>query len=198
MSEAHVIPASGSRRTRRSWVPLLVGCLLALTGCAHAANGGPVASSGSEAPSDARVAGGGDLAPGTVCPKAITIAQAGAVLSVPLLVPDDQLARGTAVDHVWQCPSGEVVLEYGSGVDIAESTSTLADPAKEWQRLAEEYPEFSVGQVLGVPASLADPSLGAIGGVDLVLDGGRYVISGNGKIPLSDLIRLTDSMSPQS
>ncbi|HET7870527.1 MAG TPA: hypothetical protein VFM85_09460 [Actinomycetota bacterium] len=88
-------------------------------------------------------------------------------------------------------------LEYDSGVVVYESVNTLRDPESVWKRMAEEYWEFSVGVVNGVPAGLADPAIGigTIGGVDMVVNGIRVTVSGNGRIPLSDLIDVAKSIS---
>jgi len=47
-------------------------------------------------------------------------------------------------------------------------------------------------------ASLVDPTkaTGAEGGVDLVENGIRLTVSGNGKIPLDDLVRVAESIPP--
>jgi hypothetical protein len=43
--------------------------------------------------------------------------------------------------------------------------------------------------------SLADPAVdGAIGGAEFVVGGVRYTVSGNGKIPLEDLVAVAESL----
>jgi hypothetical protein len=55
---------------------------------------------------------------------------------------------------------------------------------------------FVIGSLLA--ASLSDPTKasGAAGGVDLVENGVRITVSGNGKIPLPDLIAVAESLQP--
>ena len=60
--------------------------------------------------------------------------------------------------------------------------------------MAKLYPEFSVGTVRGLPASLANPDMGAIGGVDLVENGVRIIVTGNSKIHLDDLVAVAESL----
>ena len=87
------------------------------------------------------------------------------------------------------------MLLYDSGVGLLESVNDLNDPTAVWQRLADSYTEFSIGDVNGVPASFADPSVdGAIGGVDFVVRDVRYTVSGNGSIPLVNLIEVAGSL----
>jgi hypothetical protein len=98
---------------------------------------------------------------------------------------------------VWQCATvaGGYLLVYDSGIGVLESVNTLKDPPAEWQGLADSYKEFTVGEINGVPASFADPSVdGAIGGVDFVIGEVRYTVSGNGSLPLEDLIAIADSL----
>ena len=84
---------------------------------------------------------------------------------------------------------------YSSGVGVLESMNTLKHPAAEWKGLADSYKEFSVGEINGVAASFADPSVDdAIGGVDFVVDDVRYTISGDGTIPLDELIGVASSL----
>jgi hypothetical protein len=122
-------------------------------------------------------------------------AREGAVFN--LVEPQAPVANPKNLATVWMCGSvpGGVALVYDSGAAILESVNDLKDPAAEWKGLADSYDEFSVGDVEGVPASLADPSVdNAIGGVDLVLGDVRYTVSGNGKIPLDDLIDVARSL----
>lgn len=93
------------------------------------------------------------------------------------------------------CASDQVEIDYASGVLVTLGTSHLSDPVSEWKGLAEQYPEFSVGTVRGVPASLADPEQGALGGVDLVESGVRVTVTGNGEIALADLVSVAESLS---
>jgi hypothetical protein len=130
-----------------------------------------------------------------------TFPQAAASMPFALLLPDHPLANDANFLQVWKCSDIQVAFEYSSGVIVYLSTNTLKDPGAVWQKMATEYPEFSVGTVRGTMASLSDPTKGngtAPGGVDLVQDSLRITVSGNGKVPLSDLIAVTESLRPMT
>jgi hypothetical protein len=112
-----------------------------------------------------------------------------------LVLPETDVASTRTISNVWECPFGEFYVEFGSGVTIRYGFNDINDPEREWHGLAREYREFSVGEVNGAPASLADPAVdGAIGGVDWVVEGVRYTVSGNGAIALDDLLAVARSM----
>jgi hypothetical protein len=123
-----------------------------------------------------------------------SLSAAGAALPFTLVLPSTELANGDNMNQVVLCSSDQVELDFGSGVIVTLGVNHLVDPPKEWATLAEEYPEFSTGTVGGVPASLADPAKGALGGVDLVEGGVRMTVTGDGTIPLSDLIAVAESI----
>jgi hypothetical protein len=116
----------------------------------------------------------------------------------PIELPNDPLANDATVSEVVQCGPTQVAFVYVSGVVVDLSRNTLEDPEAVWQKMADLYPEFSTGVVRGLPASLVDPDKanGAEGGVDLVENGLRLTVSGNGTIPLDDLVRVTESVRP--
>ena len=133
------------------------------------------------------------------CPgNATTLDQARTAMPFQLELPDDPLANDATVTEVVQCGASQVAFVYSSGVVVYLSENTLSDPEAVWQKMADLYPEFSTGVVRGVPASLVDPTkaTGAEGGVDLVENGIRLTVSGNGTIPLDDLVRVTESVRP--
>jgi hypothetical protein len=103
---------------------------------------------------------------------------------------------------VWDCGGDHVALEYSSGVVVYLSVNSLKSPKETWARMAALYPEFSVGVVRGQAASLADPEKDetgtAEGGTDLIENGIRITVSGNGEIPLEDLIAVTESLRQES
>jgi hypothetical protein len=127
-----------------------------------------------------------------------TFDQARVAMAFPLELPDDPLARDATMKEVFECGPTQVAFVYASGVVIYLSENTLEDPEAVWQKMADLHPEFSTGVVRGVPASLVDPAkaTGAEGGVDLVENGIRLTVSGNGTIPLDDLVRVTESVRP--
>jgi hypothetical protein len=146
--------------------------------------------------SDGRIPG--PVLPGEVCEgEPSSLDAVASTVPFPLAFPDAAVANDTTLKAVWKCNPTQAALEYDSGVVVYESVNTLRDPEAVWKRMAEEYPEFSVGVVNGVPASLADPTIGieTIGGVDMVVNGIRVTVSGNGRIPLSDLIDVAKSIS---
>jgi len=127
------------------------------------------------------------------CPTRLSLDEATRALDAPVLLPNDDLAAGEG-EGARLCPSGEIVFVYSSGISISEAKNTLTDPEAEWRQLADDSAEFSVGSTHGVAASFADPEKGALGGVQFVLDSGRYILSGDGKLPLSALVRVADSL----
>jgi hypothetical protein len=130
-----------------------------------------------------------------------TLPQAAALMPFAILLPDHSLANDANLVQVWKCSDIQVAFEYRSGVIVYLSENSLKDPAAVWQRMAAEYPEFSVGTVRGTMASLSDPTKGngtAPGGLDLVQGSLRITVSGNGMIPLSDLVAVTESLRPMT
>jgi hypothetical protein len=138
---------------------------------------------------------------GTPCGGSeISLAGARDAATFQLIEPQAALANPNSLKSVWTCTSvaGGIGMVYESGAAVLESVNDLKDPLSEWQGLSESYKEFSVGDVEGVPASFADPAVDdAIGGVDLVVGEVRYTVSGNGKIPLEDLIAVARSLMIQ-
>jgi hypothetical protein len=115
-----------------------------------------------------------------------------------IVLPNHPLANETTLVRVWRCSDIQVAFEYQSGLVVYLEQNSLDDPAAVWARLAQEYPEYSTGTVSGTPASFAQPdaSGGSVGGVQFVRDGVDIVVNGNGEIPLSDLIQVSESLSP--
>lgn len=146
--------------------------------------------------SDGRIPG--PVLPGEVCEgEPSSLDALASAMPFQLVFPDAAIANDARLKAVWKCNATQAALEYDSGVVVYESVNTLRDPEAVWKRMAQEYPEFSVGVVNGVPASLADPTIGieTIGGVDMIVNGIRVTVSGNGRIPLSDLIDVAKSIS---
>jgi hypothetical protein len=131
----------------------------------------------------------------------VTLTDAHAAAAFELIQPEAPLASTSDLESVWRCSTvaGGFMLVYDSGVGLLESMDSLKDPTAEWQGLVDSYKEFSIGEVNGIPASFADPSVdGAIGGVDFIVAGVRYTVSGNGSIPLVDLIEVARSLPVES
>jgi hypothetical protein len=127
----------------------------------------------------------------------VTLTDAHAAAAFELIQPEAPLASTSNLESVWRCSTvaGGFLLLYASGVGLLESVNDLKDPPLEWQGLTDSYEEFSIGEVDGIPASFADPSVdGAVGGVDFVAGDVRYTVSGNGSIPLVELIEVARSL----
>lgn len=127
----------------------------------------------------------------------VTLETANQTATYEVLQPQTPLANADNLKSIWQCATapGGFLLLYSSGVGVLESMNTLKDPDAEWKGLADSYKEFSVGEIRGVAASFADPAVDdAIGGVDFVVDDVRYTISGDGTIPLDELIVVASSL----
>jgi hypothetical protein len=122
--------------------------------------------------------------------------EAAGAMPFTMKLPDTSLANKGGIQQVLLCSDDQVEIDFESGVILTLGVNHLADPATEWDTLAKQYPEFSTGTVRGLPASLADPSKDALGGVDLVEEGVRMTVTGNGSIPLTDLIAVAESLAP--
>ena len=108
-----------------------------------------------------------------------------------LMLPDHSKANEGSIASVWDCPGNGVAILFDSGIATFQSRNSLEDPQGVFERMAEEYPEFSVGSIRGVPAQFSDPTKSengtAAGGVDWVENGMRYTVSGDGSMPLEEL-----------
>lgn len=125
-----------------------------------------------------------------------TLIEAAGSMPFTLELPNTSIANAANIKQVLLCASDQVEIDFSSGVILTLGTNHLANPADEWSKLAQDYPEFSTGTVRGVPASLADSAKGALGGVDLVQNGVRITVTGNGSIPLTDLVDVAESIQP--
>ncbi len=128
--------------------------------------------------------------------SSITLPAAATSMPFTLQLPHSALTNEGNISRVLLCASDQVEIDFTTGVILTLGTNHLADPEADWASLAKEYPEFSTGTVNGVSASLADPVKGALGGVDLVENGVRVTVSGNGSIPLADLVSVIESIQP--
>jgi hypothetical protein len=127
-----------------------------------------------------------------------TLRDAAQTVEFPIFLAHSPFASTESIERVLMCSSDQVEVDYESGVLVTIGVNHFEDPVMEWKTLAEDYPEFSTGTVRSVPASLADPEKGAIGGVDLVGGDVRITVTGNGSIPLNDLIEVAESLEPIS
>ena len=132
------------------------------------------------------------------CGPAVSLDEATRAVPFQLLLPDHALANDESRTALELCSETFIQFRFSSGIVLTETVNTLEDPETVWERMAKDYREFSVGSVNGLPASLADPSVDdALGGVDLVTnDGARIIVTGNGKIPLEELVGVAESLRP--
>ena len=93
-------------------------------------------------------------------------------------------------------------FQFPSGINIYLDQNGLSDPAATWKAMAAQDPtDTSVGAVQGQPAAFIDPAKskgGANGSISFVVRGTWIVVEGNGSIPLSDLIRVTNGLTSSS
>jgi hypothetical protein len=132
-----------------------------------------------------------------------TISQAAATEPYRVLVPDDVLADVSSMTHIWKCGGTGIVEQFSSGINISQAVNVISNPAASWAALAAADPTTtSVGTVRGQPAALIDPDKDPTHQSDgsvTVVDAGVYMlIVGNGKIPITDLERVTNSLQPTS
>jgi hypothetical protein len=110
-----------------------------------------------------------------------------ALESVPFDYQIPQTELTADVTGVWLCSDDQILTLYRSGVAVMLGRNDLADPEGEWKSLAAQEPGFSVGEIDGIGASLADPAKGTLGQVDMVVGDVRVTVTGNGEIPLDEL-----------
>jgi len=178
---------NSARRFDTSAVVLATIVVLAVTALAFIVSRDPSRPDMSTLPELATPCGGTEM----------SLAAAGEAVTFDLIQPQAPLANSDRLVSVWACTTTAegIGFVYDSGVAVLESPSDLKDPEATWRRMADLYPEFSVREIHGVPVSIADPAVdGAIGGADFVVGGVRYTVSGNGKIPLEDLVVVGDSL----
>lgn len=126
-----------------------------------------------------------------------TFAEARGSSRVPVFMPEHALANRDNLRSSWDCNGDQIAFEFGSRVRVYLSMNTLSDPAAEYASLAAQNPEYTVGVVRGVPAALVNPADGngtARGGVDLVQNGIRIIVAGDGEIPVDNLIEVAESL----
>jgi len=179
---------------------------MAITSCARATDGS-IGSHGGAArpaadPSSEAARTMGLATPSCEVPEnEITIEAASASAGYGLLVPFDELADAASegsIVGVWRCGGGEFEMRFRSGIVFLQEGNRIADPARAWEGLAKQDPvDTSVGTVQGHPAALIDPAKsmgGALGSVTVVIGGTIVWVVGDGLIPVTDLVRVADSL----
>ena len=150
------------------------------------------------APTSAGLGGGrGPDVP--LCGSPPPLEQALSEVGFPVFMPHHPLANEVEVQAVEWCPPHQLTLTFASGVSILmDVTEHIDDPAELWERFAAQNSAVHVGTVRGHPAALtdpdADPTDQAPGGVQFVEEGILVDVTGNGEIPLSDLVAITESL----
>lgn len=75
------------------------------------------------------------------------------------------------------------------------------DPLALFSQMAKEDPQFEVGEILGRPALLVDPgrdpSGETPGGVSVFIGRLLVEVAGDGRIPLSRLIAVAETLAPE-
>jgi hypothetical protein len=113
-------------------------------------------------------------------------------------MPNHPLANRENLAGVWSCPVGPGgLLKFSSGVTIYFGDgSFIRDPERLWES-RERDGDGSVGTVRGESASLSEPAPEPerLGGVEFVEDSTLLTVSGNGQIPLADLVDVAESLA---
>lgn len=137
------------------------------------------------------------------CGESVSLANVKRLASFRLLLPDHSLANRTSIRSVAWCPPNEVIMWFASGVRILQEKGGISgNPETVWTALAAEQPDVSrVGIVRGKVAWLVEPrtdDLGRVpGGVELVEGDLLVAVTGDGAIPLGDLVSVTQSLRPE-
>jgi hypothetical protein len=140
------------------------------------------------------------------------ISSAGQAMPFQVLLPDTALASNSNIDQVCVVEKGTaaaggeegIAVRFTSGVILQEYTPPDAspDPTTAWKNILDAYPDagYSIGSVAGQKALLIGPGgpLNAYGGAIWVDKGVEFEVKGDGKIPLSDLLAIADSLTPAS
>lgn len=138
------------------------------------------------------------------------ISSASQAMPFQVLLPSTTLASNSNIDQVCVVMKGVsgpdseqgVAIRFSSGITLQEYTppDAPADPTSAWKNIIDAYPDagYSIGSVSGQPALLIGPggSLDAYGGAIWVDKGVEYEVKGDGKIPLSELLAIANSLSP--
>ena len=187
--------------------------LLGLLGAATAA----VALGGHGAPKAATQSGGssseedeqagvltrphsGPVVAASPCGPPITLTDLGKLATFPVVVPNHELANADNILAVNWCPDREVFIDFASGVRLLiEVQDFVAESeADYWARAAAQDSVVRTGVVRGHPAAMADPSENPMvetkGGVGFFENGTLIALTGNGRLALTDLIAVAESL----
>jgi hypothetical protein len=131
--------------------------------------------------------------------NAISLDRAVADASYHVLMPHDPLANPSSLQGIWHCGTPGLQMHFTSGIRLYLDRNTMDDPAAAWRNEAAGDPTTTtVGTVQGQPALLIDPSNDpnnpANGSVTFVEGDTWLVIEGNGTIPITDLVRVANSL----
>lgn len=179
---------------RRSWTPsVLVACLLVAMAVGPARRGEPRLEPAAHVP----------VGPESPCGASVSVGTVRSRASFFVATPDHPSANDRNVSRAYVCSPSKVWVGYASGISLLlEPWTVLADPATVFDRMAEGDRRSLSVTADGVPVLVVDPSADPTGrtpgGVSLVKDGLLIEVSGNGRIPLGDLIAVTESLSEAS
>jgi hypothetical protein len=143
----------------------------------------------------------GELATPCIGDDGVSLSFAASQQDIGLKVADSAEANSTSLTDVCSAVDASgVVLVYASGVRLAESPNGSADPKTAWQALVDQYPDagyelttFDGQPALQIPAGGPLDSPGAVMWVE---EGVKYLITGNGKMPVADLWDVAASLVP--
>lgn len=142
------------------------------------------------------------IPPGQPCAYAhgVTLAQLPTLVASPVWMPDTADASVSNLAGAWVC-TGDGALTFANGVTVTYESgwSGVPDPAAKWAEIVAQRKAGSVGTVLGQSALLGPPgSAYPFGEVLVVVDGDTLMrLWGNGKLPLTQLIDIANSINPQ-
>lgn len=114
-----------------------------------------------------------------------------------LLIPAHPLANSSNMSSVWSCPAASgVALGFTTGIVVHLGINDIADPAARWQTMAIQEPISRIEQVRGNPALLIPPApeRDGPGGLQFVEGAIHIGMSGNGIIPVNDLVAVAESL----
>jgi hypothetical protein len=181
---------------------LLVSVMVVtLPGCGQAADPATRGAAGA-GPEVAATLDSADGVPRTETPcggSTTTLDEALAQSAYDVRLPASGLIADREVSAVYDCPGSATFIVFGTGATLSVGLNGLENPAAAWEALAEENPKiYSVGDIGGIPANFIDPAGDldddALGGVTFVRDGLYIAVGGDGKIPLTELVEVANSL----
>jgi hypothetical protein len=134
------------------------------------------------------------------CGPPVSLAEAAEEQPFDIYMPEHSLASESNLAAISSCPQyDKVVMTFESGVILLMEREEKPDHTL-WARIAADHPITVVEEIRGVPAAVTDPAKdpsGATpGGIDLFEAGLLISVAGNGRIAISDLKAVAESLRP--